>query len=86
MRPVPRNIDRPNRLVEFIVSFLFIYYGTMFMFSKPFISLLLGAITVYVIHKITADKPEGAAYRLWYRVASLGHFFPNPKKVRKFEI
>jgi hypothetical protein len=87
MRPVPRNIDKPNRLVEYIVSFMLSYFGMKFLVpGNALIPIGVSSLCVYIIHKITADKPEGAAFRLWYRFASFGGFFPSPRKVKKFEV
>ena len=86
MRPVPRNIDSANRTTEYVVGFLSGYYGTQFIFTNPLLSLCVGLFMVYFIYKVTQGKPEGAFYRLLYRVTGIGKFVPNPKKAPKFEI
>lgn len=87
MRPVPRNIDAPNRLVEYIVTFMISYFGVKFLTpGSAVIPIFVSFTAVYVVRKVTADKPEGAAFRLWYRFASFGGFFPSPRKVKKFEV
>ncbi|MEC9291644.1 MAG: hypothetical protein VX730_04505 [Pseudomonadota bacterium] len=85
-RPVPRNIDKPNRMAEYVVAFLVTYYGLMFLIHKPFVSIGAGGLAVYVMYKFTANKPEGMAFRWWYRYFSIGKMVPNPKKAKKFEI
>ena len=85
-RPVPRNIDKPNRMAEFVVAFLVVYYGFMFTTHKPFVSIGMGSLAVYIMYKFTANKPEGMAFRWWYRYFSIGKMVPNPKKAKKFEI
>lgn len=87
MRPVPRNIDRPNRMVEYVVAFMISYFGSKILIpGNALMPILISATCIYTIHKVTADKPEGAAFRLWYRFYSIGHFVPNPKKVPRFEV
>lgn len=86
MRPVPRNIDRPNRMAEFVIVFLFAHYGVMFMTNKVLMAWAAGIAGVYIVHRITQNKPEGAFFRLFYRIGAIGKFFPNPKKASRFEI
>lgn len=85
-RPVPRNIDKPNRSAEYLISFLLVYYGLQFMFYKPMLSIGGGALACYFVYKVTLNKPEGMAYRLMYRHVTFGGMYPNAKKVSKFEI
>jgi hypothetical protein len=74
-------------MVEYVVAFMVSYFGSKLMLpGSALIPILISGTAIYTIHKVTADKPEGAAFRIWYRFASLGHFFPNPKKVKRFEI
>ncbi|MFT7144301.1 MAG: hypothetical protein ACI9TY_000401 [Alphaproteobacteria bacterium] len=86
MRSVPRNIDRPNRMAEIVITFLFLHYGAMFMVQSVIIAWAAGLAGVYVVNKVTANKPEGAFFRLWYRISVIGHFFKNPKQAPWFEI
>jgi hypothetical protein len=86
MRPVPRNIDRPNRMAEIVIVFLFCHYGVMFIMSNVLMAWIVGLGGVYVVNKITANKPEGTFFRLWYKFAPIGKFFANPKKAPWFEV
>jgi hypothetical protein len=85
-RPVPRNIDKPNRLPEFGISFVGTFYGTMFFFHMPFVSLFLAFSAVYLIYKYTIDKPEGLMFRAVYRKFQIGKLRPSPAAVKRFEI
>lgn len=85
-RPVPRNIDRPNRLAEYIVVALFVYYPTMFLTKNPMIALPAAITSVYILYKMTLNKPEGAVFRYWYRYMPLGKFVPTPRRVKRFEV
>lgn len=85
-RPVPRNIDKPNRLPEFIIAFIGGYYGTMFLTHAPLISIGVAGFLVYLIHKLTMDKPEGQMYRVLYKYTNLGKFMPSPRRVKRFEV
>lgn len=86
MRPVPRNIDRPNRTPEYVIAFLTFYYGTMFLTGKPLFALLAGAIATYIMYKVTLDKPEGLAMRMAYRKVKFGKMRPSPKFCPKLEV
>ena len=86
MRPVPRNIDRPNRTPEYVITFLAVYYGTMFMTNRPLAALLCGFLATYVMYKLTLDKPEGLAMRLFYRHVKFGKMRPSPKYAKRFEV
>ena len=86
MRPVPRNIDRPNRTPEYVVAFLAFYYGTMFLTGKPLFALLSGTIATYIMYKLTLDKPEGLAMRIFYRRVQFGKMRPSPKYCKKLEV
>ena len=85
-RPVPRNIDAPNRMTEYIAAFIIGYYGTQFLFQMPIFSFFMGGFFIYAIYKITKDKPEGAFFRVFYRLVGLGKMMPSPKKAPKLEI
>ena len=86
LRPVPRNIDRPNRMVEYIVAFLAGHYGVMFTAQHVLLAWGVGLMAVYITYKLTQNKPEGSAFRFFYKFASIGRFVPNPKTTKKFEI
>jgi len=86
MRQVPRNIDKPNRTPEYAVTFLFFYYITLFLFSKPLVALLAGAVATYVMYKVTLDKPEGLAMRVAYRHVKFGKMRPSPRQSPRLEI
>lgn len=85
-RPVPRNIDRPNRTPEYVTSYLVAYYGTMFLTHEPLIGLTVGLTAVYIIYKVTLDKPEGMMMRLAYRYVKIGKMIPSPRHAKIFEI
>jgi hypothetical protein len=85
-RPVPRNIDAPNRTPEYGISFVVTFYGSMFLLHMPMVSLALAAFAVYLIYKYTLDKPEGLMFRAIYRYMQIGRFRPTPAKVKRFEV
>jgi len=85
-RPVPRNIDKPNRTPEYVTTFIIAYYGTLFLFSKAFLSVGLGFMATYVMYKVTLDKPEGMALRMAYRYIQIGKLRPSPKVCKRLEI
>lgn len=85
-RPVPRNIDRPNRNAEYAFTFLGVYYSVMFVMKEPLLAFGMAVIAVYMVYKFTLDKPEGMAYRFMYRHMQLGKMMPTPKKTRRLEI
>lgn len=85
-RPVPRNIDKPNRNAEFAFAFMLTYYSLMFMFHRPFIAFSAACFVVYMVNRLTVDKPEGQAYRLFYRNIPMGRMIPGATFVKKFEI
>ena len=86
MRPVPRNIDRPNRTPEYVIAFLSVYYTTMFISGKALFALLLGFIATYLMYKVTLDKPEGLAMRLLYKKVQFGRMVPSPVKCKRLEV
>ena len=87
VREVPRHIDAPNRMPEYVVSALGGYYGTMFITGSNFlISMLVAIICVYIIYRLTLGKPEGYATRFMYRFISFGKGIPSPVTVRRFEV
>ena len=86
VRQVPRNIDRPNRNAEYAAMFLISWYGTMFLFGKPLISLVTTILAFYLTYKLTLNKPEGVIYRFIYKHHGLGKMVPPPKRIKKFEI
>ncbi len=85
-RPVPRNIDKPNRNAEYAFTFLGTYYTLMFLFHEPLMAFGMACVAVYMIYKFTLDKPEGMAFRFIYRHIQIGKMMPSPKKVKKFEV
>ncbi len=86
MRPVPRNIDRPNRTPEFAMAFLVTYYSIMFLTGKALFALLLGFLATYLMYKVTLDKPEGLAMRILYKKVQFGRMMPSPVKCKKLEV
>ncbi|HEX2859130.1 MAG TPA: hypothetical protein VHP58_02915 [Alphaproteobacteria bacterium] len=85
-RPVPRNIDAPNRMPEYAISFVGTFYSTMFLLHMPTVSLICAGAAVYFIYKYTLDKPEGLMFRMIYRHMQIGKFRPSPRFVKRFEL
>lgn len=85
-RPVPRNIDKPNRNAEFAFTWLTLYYGIMFLMKEPLVAFMVACSGVYLVYKVTLDKPEGQAFRLVYRYLQIGKMRPTPKFVKRFEV
>jgi hypothetical protein len=86
VRQVPRNIDRPNRNAEYAMMGMCTWYGTMFATGKPVLAFVLTVLGFYLTYKLTLNKPEGNAYRVWYKHMGLGKMIKPAKKVRRFEI
>ena len=86
VRPVPRNIDAPNRTMEYMIAFLAGYYGAQFAWHHPGISFGCGGFLLYIMFKLTDEKPEGMLYRVLYKFITIGSFVPNPRQAPKFEI
>jgi hypothetical protein len=86
MRPVPRNIDRPNRAPEYAFTFLVCWYTPMFLFQSPLLSFVCTVLGIYGMYRLTLNKPEGYAYRLLFRAVQIGKMMPNPRNAPKFEI
>lgn len=86
MREVPRHIDAPNRAPEFAITAMVTYYGMQYLFQKPIISIVSCILAMYVVYRITIGKPEGAAYRLMYKLGGLKKLIKSPGKIKKFEI
>jgi hypothetical protein len=86
MREVPRNIDAPSRAPEFAMASLVSYYGVQYITSNPLFAFIACVLVNYIVYRVTIGKPEGAAYRLMYKLGGLNKLIPAPKKVKKFEI
>ncbi len=86
MRPVPRNIDRPNRTPEYVITFLLTYYAVLFVVGKALAALVAGAFATYVMYKVTLDKPEGLAMRVLYKYVQFGKMRPTPRHCKKLEV
>lgn len=86
MRPVPRNIDRPNRTPEYTVAFLGTYYLVLFVVGKALFALVAGGFATYVMYKITLDKPEGLAMRMLYKKVQFGKMRPSPARCHRLEV
>ena len=86
MRSVPRNIDRPNRTPEYVMTFLTTYYLVMFVSANPLGAITFGFLSTYAMYKVTLDKPEGLAMRLIYRHLQLGHMRPTPAATKRLEV
>lgn len=86
MREVPRNIDAPSRAPEFAITSLVAYYGVQYLTSKPLFAFITCILANYIVYRVTIGKPEGAAFRLMYKMGGLNKMVKSPKKVKKFEI
>ena len=86
MRPVPRNIDRPNRTPEYVITFLLSYYLVLFVVGKALAALVVGAFATYVMYKVTLDKPEGLAMRVLYKYVQFGKMRPGPRSCKRLEV
>jgi hypothetical protein len=86
MREVPRNIDAPSRAPEFALTSMASYYGTQYITGRPLIAIIVCILCNYIVYRVTIGKPEGAAFRLMYKLGGLGKMIPSPKRVKKFEI
>ncbi len=85
-RPVPRNIDAPNRIPEFAVTFVVVFHGNNFLTGWVMASPFLALMAMYLIYRYTIDKPEGLAMRMLYKYVQIGNFRPTPRFVKHFEI
>lgn len=86
VRPVPRHIDAPNRMPEYVLSALGGYYITMFLTRYAFLSFFMSAVCVYIVYRLTLGKPEGYAMRFLYNYLSFGKGVPTPARVKRFEV
>ena len=86
MRPVPRNIDRPNRTPEFVMTYLAVHFTIMFLIGKALVAITFGLLSVYFMYKVTLDKPEGLALRMLYRRMQLGKMRPTPAVCKRLEV
>ena len=86
MRSVPRNIDRPNRMPEYVFTYLVTYYTILFLTGKGFVGLVAGGFATYVMYKLTLDKPEGLVMRMLYRHVQFGKMRPSPKRCKRLEV
>lgn len=86
MRSVPRNIDKPNRMPEYAMTFLSVYFVVMFLSHRALAAIVLAALCTYLMYKVTLDKPEGLAMRVIYRYIQLGGLKPTPRRCKKLEV
>jgi hypothetical protein len=85
-RPVPRNIDKPNRVPEYVITWVAAYYGTMFIVGQPIVAFGMAFGAVYLIYRFTLEKPEGIMMRILYRYVQIGKIRPSPRYVKRFEL
>lgn len=85
-RPVPRNIDAPNRVPEYVITWVVAYYGTMFIAQQALIAFIVSFGAVYLMYRFTMDKPEGMMMRIIYRYIQIGKLRPSPRYVKWFEL
>jgi hypothetical protein len=85
-REVPRNIDRPNRVPEYVITWVVAYYGTIFITRQSLLAFLVSFFAVYLMYRFTLDKPEGIMMRLLYRYVQIGKLRPTPRFVKHFEL
>jgi hypothetical protein len=88
MRPLARNLDRPNRMVEYVIGYVTGYYVGIIFLNSPFSAYFLGFVTVYLAYRLTKDKPEGIMIRLAYKFSpfKMKFFLPSPKLAPRLEI
>lgn len=85
-RPVPRNIDRPNRVPEYVITWVAGYYGTIFITGEVALGFLVSFMAVYLMYRFTLEKPEGIMMRILYRFVQIGKLRPSPRFVKHFEL
>lgn len=85
-RPVPRNIDRPNRVPEYVITWVVAYYGTIFVFGQAILAFLVSFFAVYLMYRFTLEKPEGIMMRILYKYVQIGKLRPTPRRVKRFEL
>lgn len=85
-RPVPRNIDKPNRVPEYVITWVASYYGTIFLTGETLLGFLVSFFAVYLMYRFTLDKPEGIMMRILYRYVQIGKLRPSPRYVKHFEL
>jgi len=88
MRPLARNLDRPNRTIEYVIGYMVGYYIGLLFLNSIFTAYFLGFGTIYITYKLTKDKPEGMIVRLAYKLTpfKMKFFLPNPKLAPRLEI
>lgn len=85
-REVPRNIDRPNRVPEYVITWVVSYYGTIFITGEAALGFLVSFLAVYLMYRFTLEKPEGIMMRILYRYVQIGKLRPSPRFVKYFEL
>ncbi|MCP5405699.1 MAG: hypothetical protein H6922_05715 [Pseudomonadaceae bacterium] len=85
-RPVPRNIDQPNRVPEYVITWVVSYYGTLFLTGEVVLAFFFSFLAVYLMYRFTLDKPEGIMMRILYRYVQIGKLRPTPRLVKRFEL
>lgn len=85
-REVPRNIDRPNRVPEYVITWVAAYYATIFITREAFLAILVSFLAVYLMYRFTLEKPEGIMMRILYRYVQIGKLRPSPRYVKHFEL
>lgn len=85
-RPVPRNIDRPNRVPEYVITWVVAYYGTIFITGMASLAFLMAFGALYLMYRFTLEKPEGIMMRILYRYVQIGKLRPSPRYVKYFEL
>ena len=85
-REVPRHIDAPNRMPEFVMAALGGYYSTMFLTRNALLAFFVSFVAIYAVYRFTLGKPEGYAMRFIYKFTSFGKGIPTPRHVKHFEI
>ena len=86
IKNIPRNIDRPNRLPEFIMAYIVCWYIPLFLFDSAVISFVSTFLGIYAMYRLTLNRPEGYAYRFLFRFVRFGKMLPSPKFAPRFEI
>jgi hypothetical protein len=65
---------------------LTVYYTTMFTIGDVLLAWGLTILSGYLTYRLTLNKPEGNAYRVWYKRFGFGKMLPNPRRAPKFEV
>ena len=86
VKNIPRNIDRPNRVPEFVLTYIVCFFGTQLLFESAVMAIVATFLGIYAMYRLTLNRPEGYAYRVLFRFVRFGKMMPSPKFAPRFEI